>query len=73
MAYRCECGNDREFLEVFQLAVDRVDANSRLIDSAERDVGFYLCPECDRQISYRDFVAAVDPLTRHIGNSDDHR
>jgi len=62
MAYRCECGNDREFLEVFGLAIDRVDANSRVIDTAERDVAFYVCPECERQISYTQFVAAIDPF-----------
>ena len=62
MAYRCECGNDRDFLEVFQLAVDRVNANGQLIETAARDVAFYLCAECDRQIGYKEFVEAIDPI-----------
>ncbi len=64
MAYECECGNTGEFLEVFQVAIDAVDGNGNFVESVERDVAFYRCRECDREIDYKDFIAMIDSLVR---------
>jgi hypothetical protein len=67
MAYKCrECGNDTEFREVFNVAVDVVDSKGLFIRTELRDVAYYVCCECDAQIAYRDFVPlAAAPSPRH--------
>ena len=56
MAYKCECGNKDEFLEIFDTAVDVVDSNGNFIKSETRNVAYYICRECQREISYKEFV-----------------
>ena len=55
MAYKCKCGNKDEFLEVFDTAVDVVDSHGSFIKSEARNVAYYICHECEREISYTDF------------------
>jgi hypothetical protein len=57
MAYRCVCGNAEEFLVAFDVAVDVVDGNGDFRSVDERNVAFYMCPECKREIGYREFVS----------------
>ena len=55
MGYRCECGNEDTFLEVFDVAVDVVDNSANFIESKIRNVAHYVCTECDRTIPYTEF------------------
>jgi len=59
MAYRCECGNTDRFYEVFDVAIDVVDGQDNFLETKDRNVNCYICCECDRQISYEDFMDAV--------------
>jgi hypothetical protein len=56
MAYKCQCGNDSEFLEVFDTAVDVVDGKGLFVRTDLRNVAYYVCCECDTQIPYTEFV-----------------
>ncbi len=56
MAYVCKCGNKDEFLEIFDIAVDVVDGKDNFVRTEERNVAYYVCCECDRQIAYTDFT-----------------
>jgi hypothetical protein len=55
MAYQCRCGNSQRFLEVFDVAIDVVDGEGHFVEMKDRNVFFYMCCECDREISYEDF------------------
>jgi hypothetical protein len=55
MAYQCECGNKDEFLEVFETAVDVVDGNAKFVKTESRNVAYYICRECEREIPYTEF------------------
>lgn len=65
MAYRCECGNREAFLEVFDEAVDVVDATAAFMETKTRNVAFYMCPECHRQIGYREFLSLALETAAH--------
>ena len=56
MAYQCKCGNDDEFFEIFDLAVDVVDNKGEFIATKERNVAYYICRECEREIPYLEFI-----------------
>ena len=67
MAYRCVCGNTEEFLVAFDEAIDVVDGNGNFIEVQERNVAFYMCPECKREIGYREFLShAIEMPSRRI-------
>ena len=59
MPYRCQCGNTNEFFEAFDIAIDVVDGDGNFVRTKDRNVNFYVCCECDREISYEDFCRAV--------------
>ena len=59
MTYQCQCGNTERFLEVFDVAIDVVNGEGRFLEMKDRNVFFYMCCECDREISYEDFWDAV--------------
>lgn len=65
MAYRCRCGNRDRFLEIFDIAIDIVDGEDNFLQMKDRNVFFYVCCECDRQISYEDFIPAAATRTSH--------
>ena len=56
MAYECKCGNEHEFLEVFDSAVDLVDGKGEFVKTKVRNVSYYICCECEREIPYMEFV-----------------
>jgi len=56
MAYRCQCGNSERFYEAFDLAIDLVDGEDNFIETKARNVFFYVCCKCDREISYEEFM-----------------
>lgn len=55
MAYQCKCGNNEEFLEVFETAIDVVDSQGNFIKPEARNVGYYICRECEQEIPYKEF------------------
>jgi hypothetical protein len=59
MAYRCQCGNTERFYEAFDVAIDVVNGEGRFLEMKDRNVLFYMCCECDREISYEDFWCGV--------------
>lgn len=61
MAYQCKCGNNEEFLEVFETAIDIVDGSGKFIKSEVRNVDYYICRKCECDILYKEFfpLAAV--------------
>lgn len=61
MAYQCKCGNNEEFLEVFETAIDIVDGSGKFITSEVRNVAYYICRKCECDIPYKEFflLAAV--------------
>jgi hypothetical protein len=59
MAYRCQCGNNERFYEAFDVAIDVVDGEGRFVEMKDRNVFFYMCPQCDREISYEEFWDGV--------------
>lgn len=63
MAYRCECGNTHRFLEVFDTAIDVVNNAGSFLETKDRNVAYYKCPECDRDIDYEDFWAQASGQT----------
>ena len=68
MAYQCHCGNNERFLEAFDVAVDVVNGEGQFLEVKDRNVFFYICCECDHEISYEDFwdgVAAGAPVRNH--------
>lgn len=69
MSYICECGNKDEFLEAFDIAVDVVDVDGHFIRSESRNVAFYICPECDREIHYQVFHRNVNSTTSNTPNT----
>jgi len=64
MAYKCKCGNADEFFVAFDVAVDVVDGKGEFVEIKERNVAYYICRECEREISYREFtpLAAASAL-----------
>lgn len=63
MSYQCKCGNNEEFLEVFETAIDIVDGRGKFIKSEVRNVAHYICRKCECDIPYKEFfpLAAVAP------------
>jgi hypothetical protein len=59
MAYKCRCGNTERFYEAFDLAIDVVDGEDNFIETKARNVFFYACCKCDREISYEEFMRAA--------------
>jgi hypothetical protein len=59
MAYQCKCGNNEEFLEVFETAIDVVDGSGNFIMSEVKNVAYYVCRKCECDIPYEEFF----PLT----------
>jgi len=59
MAYRCQCGNTERFYEAFDVAIDVVNGEGGFLEMKDRNVFFYMCCECDREISYEDFWHGV--------------
>jgi hypothetical protein len=59
MAYRCQCGNSERFYEAFDVAIDVVNGEGRFLEMKDRNVFFYMCCGCDREISYEDFWRGV--------------
>lgn len=59
MGYRCECGNTDRFYEAFDIAVDVVDNKGNFVETKDRNVAFYICPDCDREIGYCEFTDAI--------------
>lgn len=68
MAFKCKCGNKDEFLEVFDTAVDVVDGNGEFVKSEARNVAYYICRECEREIPYTDF----QPTASSIAGKENH-
>ncbi|PYJ27918.1 MAG: hypothetical protein DME80_07720 [Verrucomicrobia bacterium] len=69
MAYQCQCGNSERFYEAFDVAVDVVDGEGHFVEMKDRNVLFYICCECDREISYEDFWRGVAMQTGQAGRS----
>jgi hypothetical protein len=65
MAYQCQCGNRDRFLEIFDIAIDIVDGEDNFVQTKDRNVDFYICRECDRRISYEEFIPAAAARTSH--------
>jgi hypothetical protein len=63
MAYQCQCGNSERFYEVFDVAIDAVDGEGHFLEMKDRNVFFYICCECDREISYEEFWRGVATQT----------
>lgn len=63
MAYQCRCGNNERFLEVFDVAIDVVDGEGHFVETKDRNVFFYMCCECNREISYEEFWSGVATQT----------
>jgi len=59
MAYLCRCANTERFLEAFDVAVDVVNGEGQFLEVKDRNVFFYICCECDREISYEEFWDGV--------------
>lgn len=59
MAYQCQCGNNERFYEAFDVAIDVVDGEGHFVEIKDRNLLFYMCPECDREISYEEFWDAA--------------
>jgi hypothetical protein len=59
MAYDCQCGNNGRFYEAFDVAIDVVDGEGHYLEMKDRNVLFYVCSECDREISYEEFWDGV--------------
>jgi hypothetical protein len=59
MAYQCKCGNNEEFLEVFETAIDIVDGSGIFIKSEVRNVACYICRKCECDIPYKEFFPFV--------------
>ncbi len=55
MVYKCTCGNKEEFLEVFESAINVVDGSGEFIESQVRNIAYYICRECEREIPYTEF------------------
>ena len=66
MAYQCQCGNSERFYEAFDVAVD---GEGHFVEMKDRNVLFYICCECDREISYEDFWRGVAMQTGQAGRS----
>jgi len=47
------------FLEVFDVAIDVVDGQGHFIEMKDRNVFFYMCCECDREVSYEELWRGV--------------
>jgi hypothetical protein len=63
MAYRCQCGNSDRFLEIFDIAIDVVDGADNYLQMKDRNVDCYICCECERQISYEEFMRGAAART----------
>jgi hypothetical protein len=63
MAFRCRCGNTERFYEAFDVAIDVVDGEDNFIEMKDRNVFFYTCCKCEREISYEDFMRGVATRT----------
>jgi hypothetical protein len=59
MPYQCQCGNNERFYEAFDVAIDVVDGEGRYLEMKDRNVMFYTCSQCDREISYEEFWSGV--------------
>lgn len=59
MSYKCQCGNNERFLEAFDVVVDVVNGEGQFVEMKDRNVFFYICCWCDREISYEDFWDGV--------------
>jgi hypothetical protein len=64
MAYQCKCGNNDEFLEVFETAVDVVDGSGKFVKSEVRNVAYYICRECESEIPYKEFQPMASSIAR---------
>jgi uncharacterized protein YlaI len=51
---------------VYDEAVDIVDGSAAFVETKTRNVAFYMCPNCHRQIDYRKFLEkALEQIGRH--------
>lgn len=55
MAYQCICGNKDRFTEVFDMAADVVDGKGEFVTTKARNVAYYICQKCEREIPDTEF------------------